>query len=146
VRERLGMLRRGQRIECHLRSRHDVQVSPDAFGELMSSGISVIICCHNSSLRLPETLAHLARQVVPSGLSVEAVVVDNASEDGTGETAYGEWSRLHAPFELSIVKEPKAGLSHARRSGLRRARHSVVIFCDDDNWLGPDYVQNAADL
>jgi hypothetical protein len=32
--------------------------------QLRAPGISIIVCCHNSSARLPETLRHLAAQVV----------------------------------------------------------------------------------
>ena len=30
----------------------------------MSDGVSVVICCHNSAERLPETLRHLAAQEI----------------------------------------------------------------------------------
>ena len=48
----------------------------------MASGISVIICCYNSSLRLDETLKHLINQKT-HGFNWELIVVDNASTDNT---------------------------------------------------------------
>src|SRR5437773_1122426 len=40
----------------------------------VSDGISFIVCCHNSARRLAPTLAHLAAQTIPPGLSWEVVV------------------------------------------------------------------------
>ena len=38
-----------------------------------SLGVSVIVCCHDSAARLPETLAHLARQKVDPGIPWEVL-------------------------------------------------------------------------
>ncbi|MBK6904811.1 MAG: glycosyltransferase [Saprospirales bacterium] len=62
-----------------------------------STGVSVVVCCYNSSARLPATLEHLAHQSLPAGLPVEVIVVDNNSKDRTAETALGEWERLGNP-------------------------------------------------
>lgn len=108
----------------------------------MSPGISVIICCYNSSERLPETIKHLALQQVPEAVKWEVIIVDNASTDGTAAAATAEWAKYklsHVPF--SIVDQPIAGLSHARDMGISNARYDYLLFCDDDNWLCDDYVE-----
>ena len=109
----------------------------------MSLGISVVICCHNSAKRLPETLAHLARQEVASEVPWEVVVVDNASTDDTARVAEALWPD-DAPAPLRVVQEAEPGTGHARRRGIVEARYDIIGFVDDDNWLAPDWVERAA--
>lgn len=108
--------------------------------------LSIIVCCHNSTLRLPETLNHLAAQVVPPATTWEVVLVDNASTDETAEKASAIWDRIGAPAPLRIVAEPIPGLAEARIAGLLSTQSPVVIFCDDDNWLAPNFVAKAAEI
>src|SRR5436305_10300761 len=105
-------------------------------------GISVIICCYNSAKRLPETLAHLARQNSP--IPWEVIVVDNASTDDTARVARECWPSETAP--LRIVDEPKSGLIYARVSGLQASRYEWLSFVDDDNWVAPDWLQLVAEI
>ena len=106
----------------------------------MSAGISIVICCHNSAARLPETLNHLARLSVDAAISWEVVIVDNASTDGTGEAA-----KACCPESirdrLRVVEEPEPGLSYARICGIRTARHGIISFIDDDNWVCKDWLR-----
>lgn len=105
-------------------------------------GLSIALCCHNSTARLSETLAHLARQQVPEEISWEVVLVDNASVDNTSEVALGLWPK-DAPVPLEVVYEPHIGLSHARHRGLLEAKYEFVGFIDDDNRVSPDWVKTA---
>ena len=105
-------------------------------------GVSVVVCCHNSAARLPQTLAHLQAQQVPSGFCWEVIVVDNASTDDTSNVAKTLWGEC-ASAPLLIVKEPKLGLSHARMRGIESARYELVSFVDDDNWLAPNWISVA---
>jgi glycosyltransferase involved in cell wall biosynthesis len=111
----------------------------------MKTGVSVVICCHDSAKRLPETLAHLVAQEVPVGTPWEVIVVDNGSTDGTSEVASRTWaSRVTVP--LRVVKEERPGLSHARRRGFDEARYGIISYVDDDNWLEKTWVRVAAEL
>jgi glycosyltransferase involved in cell wall biosynthesis len=105
----------------------------------MSDGVSVIICCHNSAQRLPETLRYLAAQRVPAGHPWEIVVIDNASTDDTAQTAVRLWPSP-APAPLRVVAESEPGLSHARIRGIREAKYDVISFIDDDNWISADWI------
>jgi glycosyltransferase involved in cell wall biosynthesis len=104
-------------------------------------GVSVVICCYNSSSRLPETLKYLAGQKVPANIAWEVIIVNNASKDDTAEVARAEWDKYGlSKAGLCVVDELTAGLSHARDTGIKAARYEYVIFCDDDNWLEPNYI------
>ncbi|WP_052184219.1 glycosyltransferase [Psychroserpens sp. Hel_I_66] len=105
-------------------------------------GVSVIVCCYNSSLRLPKTLSFLASQSVDLDTQWEIIIVNNNSNDDTGLVARQLWEALHSPTLLSIVDEPIAGLSYAREKGISEAQYDLYLFCDDDNWLRADYIKN----
>ena len=105
----------------------------------MASGISVIICCYNSSLRLDETLKHLINQKT-HGFNWELIVVDNASTDNTEAYARRVLTDVKN-IDFTIVRESESGLSYARKKGYTVAKYEYLLFCDDDNWLADNYLQ-----
>lgn len=111
----------------------------------MTLGISVVVCCHNSAQRLPQTLTHLAAQQVHEGLQWEVIVVDNASMDETSQVALNCWP-ADRPALLRVVCEPRLGLSYARHRGLAEAEYEIVSFIDDDNWVCSNWVQLVAEV
>ncbi|WKN44449.1 glycosyltransferase [Tunicatimonas pelagia] len=104
------------------------------------NGVSVIVCCYNSASRLPQTLKHIAQQKVSNNTSWEVIVVDNASTDNTAGVASQLWQEYGQPTTLKIIYERQAGLSFARHAGFTSAKYEYCLFCDDDNWLGENYV------
>jgi glycosyltransferase involved in cell wall biosynthesis len=109
-------------------------------------GVSVIICCYNSSGRIRETLDALAKQQFTSTVFWEIILVDNASADNTAAVARAIWEDLGSGTRLRIVTEPQPGLGNARMKGISEARYSTLLFCDDDNWLAPQYVQGMYEI
>lgn len=107
--------------------------------------VSVVLCCHNSASRLPETLSHLLKQKVSKDLEWEVILVDNASTDNTSSLARRLWP-LDASAPLRMVYEPQLGLSYARRRGLETSRYELICFVDDDNWLSPNYIQRISEI
>jgi glycosyltransferase involved in cell wall biosynthesis len=107
----------------------------------LHKGISVIICCYNSSKRLMATLLALSRQEFSLSIQWELIIVDNASTDDTAKFADRCWSNLQTGVPLKIIHEPKPGLNYARKRGISEAIHPYLIFCDDDNHLMPGYLQ-----
>jgi glycosyltransferase involved in cell wall biosynthesis len=112
----------------------------------MNEGVSVIICCYNSSTRLSKTLSHLADQQISKSLNSELIIVDNNSTDNTGAEASRIWKNLNPELEFKIVEEKIPGLAAARERGVKESKYKYVIFCDDDNWLAPNYVSLAYSL
>jgi len=111
---------------------------------LNSLEISVIICCHNSSLQLEETITHLQHQQGVEKISWELIVVNNGSTDATKyllDKLYKAWPLQKVPF--IILEEPQLGLSYARHCGISNSSGALVIFCDDDNSLDQHYLINA---
>ncbi|WOO40814.1 glycosyltransferase [Rubellicoccus peritrichatus] len=98
-------------------------------------GLSIIVCCHNSAKRLPETLTHLSHQDITEDW--EVIVIDNASSDNTSEIAETFADRL----PLRVVPEPLPGLSHARHRGFTESSFGVLGFIDDDNHVQADWAR-----
>jgi glycosyltransferase involved in cell wall biosynthesis len=103
---------------------------------------SVVICAYNAAERLPKTLKHLSKLDYDSA-NWELIVVDNCSTDGSGDIVQTLWASFSSPVVISIVSEPKPGLSHARWAGVNAAQGEFIVFCDDDNWLNSDYLRVA---
>jgi glycosyltransferase involved in cell wall biosynthesis len=101
--------------------------------------VTVVICCHNSATRLPDTLRHLAEQRVGAELVWDVLVVDNASTDETAVFTE-RFASAHPHVRIRVTRESRAGLIYARLRGIEEASGEVLLFADDDNWLAPDYV------
>ena len=84
----------------------------------LNKGISIIVCCHNSEDRLPNTLESLSKQHLDSNHPVEIIIVDNNSSDNTGLIAQKLWNDFGTPYPLIVIEEKKPGLSNARRAGV----------------------------
>lgn len=107
-------------------------------------GISVVICCFNSAWIIDRCLLALQQQLIKEDLDWEIVLIDNNCTDNTVEVAENTMKGSAIPFK--IIKESKAGLAYARRTGINNVKFSCVIFCDDDNLLCPEYVQTMYDI
>lgn len=101
--------------------------------------VSVIIATRNRASLLAETLGHVARQEV-GGLTWEAIVVDNGSNDRTAHVL--EAARASLP--LVALNEPRAGKNRAMNRALEAARGRLLIFSDDDVIPGPGWVREMA--
>ncbi|MBD0283836.1 MAG: glycosyltransferase family 2 protein, partial [Flavisolibacter sp.] len=111
-----------------------------------NKGVSVIICCYNSAERLPETLRHISKQKYLDNTSWELIIVNNNSTDNTAEVAERCWLEYGSTTVLKLINEPSPGLTNARIAGIKNSSYEYIIFCDDDNWLGPSYLYNVIKL
>jgi len=109
-------------------------------------GFSIVVCCYNSELRLPETLRYLA-SLDRTGIILEILIINNASKDSTSEVAKLEWSKYDVPdVSFKVVDEPIPGLTAARIKGINESTHDYLLFCDDDNWLDEKYIKSSFEL
>lgn len=102
------------------------------------SGVSLIICVFNGAGRIAETLDHICNQVTNGHFAWEVVVVDDASTDGTAEIIRKNWKSV---VPLKIVREDHRGMAYARFRGIREASFEYLSFIDDDNHIGPGWVE-----
>lgn len=104
--------------------------------------LSVIICCYNSAKTIETALKALSDQERIKG-DWEIILVDNNSTDNTGDLAKLFWKNQHTQIPLKIVLQKTPGLSHARHKGIQESKGEFILFCDDDNYLSKEYVNNA---
>lgn len=110
-----------------------------------NKGISIILCTFNGKARLAKTLEHLANQ--KHSCSLEIVLVDNASTDGTKEYADSWWARNGiTSINYKSFLQPIPGKSYAQELGYEQANYEYLLICDDDNWLVANYAQDAYDI
>jgi len=76
--------------------------------------------------------------VVPSGWSVEVLVIDNGSTDETYGVTQAAQKRNPC---LRTVIEPTPGLGYARNRGLREACGEIILFTDDDLCVPPTWIR-----
>lgn len=109
-------------------------------------GVTIILCCYNSEGRVRPVLEHLAKLKKSQETGLELILVDNNSSDDTQGVAREEWGRQGTPFILNIVFEPKSGLIHARKAGVKNAKYDYILFVDDDNLLDANYLEAGIDI
>lgn len=86
--------------------------------------VSVVIPCLNEEGNI-ERCVHDARAALETaGLTGEVLVVDNASEDRSGELAAAAGAR--------VVYEPRRGYGSAYRAGFAAARGAYIVMADAD--------------
>lgn len=91
--------------------------------------VSVVIPAYNGEAFVGRAIRSVLSQTHPE---VEAVVVDDGSQDGTADVVRG----LAAEDErVRLVQKRNAGLAAARNTGIENARGAFVNFLDADDWL-----------
>jgi len=93
--------------------------------------LSIIIVSWNSKEELMNCLKSLA-QLAEISLEFEAIVVDNASEDGTVESIMGFMSD-HRNITLRVIPNSRnVGLSKATDQAYREATGEWILLCNPD--------------
>lgn len=96
--------------------------------------VSVIIPTRDRLALLKEAVDSVMAQTLPS---FEALVIDDASSDGTGEWLAGQ---SHQPV-TAIVSKEQIGRALACNRGLEQAHGELVLFLDDDDRLRPSALE-----
>jgi glycosyltransferase involved in cell wall biosynthesis len=97
--------------------------------------VSVIVATWNGEEFLRPALESLFAQDYEP---IEAILVDDGSEDGT--------PRIAASFpELRYIRQENRGLAAAHNTGISAAHGEFIAFLDDDDVLPPDKVSRQAE-
>jgi glycosyltransferase involved in cell wall biosynthesis len=105
--------------------------------------VSVIICSFNGSKTIEQTLDSIKNQ--DNTLSVEIIFVNNNSTDNTEELAI-KWKEENKTSNILLFNEPNPGKVHALTKAILISRGEIIVICDDDNFLKPDYLGKAYQL
>ena len=104
--------------------------------------VSLLIATHDRRASLERCLEAVGRAQVPG--SLEVIVIDNGSRDGT-ERFLDEYAH-RAPFTVLSLGEARPGKSRALNAGLARATGDLITFIDDDVYLTPDYFARLVEI
>jgi glycosyltransferase involved in cell wall biosynthesis len=108
----------------------------------MSVAVSVLLSAHNPHQgRLRRTLDGLLAQTLSTN-DWELVVVDNASTPALDGQKLG----LERHGRARLVREERLGLIYGRIAGIEASRGPIVVFCDDDIVLAPDYLTRVIEI
>ncbi len=105
--------------------------------------ITVVIPSHNPGARLRRCLDALAAQTTQD---FQILIVDSRGTDNSIAEGLSHWISKQLPVPAKMVREEKPGAQAARIRGAREAATPLLVFCDDDNLLAPDYLETARDL
>ena len=106
----------------------------------MTPDVSVVVATRNRARRLEALLRALGAQ---EGVTLEAIVVDDASTDSTPALL----ARPAGGLELrSLRRTTQGGPGTARNAGWRQARASLVAFTDDDCVPAPGWLAALVDV
>jgi GT2 family glycosyltransferase len=127
---RLPGLREVLMCEAPLRRLRERLTLAETAGRGLSS--SVVICTRDRPDALAMCLASVMSQLGPVD---EVIVVDNAPSSERARAIVARHQRAR------YVLEPRPGLDVARNAGIRGSDADVVVFCDDDVEVHPDWLQ-----
>jgi GT2 family glycosyltransferase len=102
------------------------RLSPDVM-------VSVIVPTCDRPEDLRRCLASLVAQRSPR--PIEIIVVDNRPGKGPARTIAAEFP------SVSLVDEPRGGLSYARNAGFAAARGAILVATDDDVVAPPGWIE-----
>ncbi|HKI61603.1 MAG TPA: glycosyltransferase family 2 protein [Mariprofundaceae bacterium] len=103
-----------------------------------SPDLSVVIACYNEACHIKQSLPKLAQVLEKTGLTVEFIVIDDCSRDGT-PAILDELLADLKPSRLT-VHTTNVGRGGTVAEGFRQARGKVVGYLDIDLEVDPWYI------
>ena len=97
--------------------------------------VSLVIPCYNAEEYIERAIASVYAEEYPS---VELIVVDDGSTDGSAEIV--EQMITDEPH-VRLIRQPNAGVSAARNRAIEMAQGEWVALLDGDDLWDPDYLK-----
>jgi glycosyltransferase involved in cell wall biosynthesis len=94
--------------------------------------LSVIVPVYNTEKYLRECIDSILAQTFTD---FELILVDDGSTDGSGVIC-DEYAGKDP--RIQVIHQPNAGVTNARKSGVRRACGMYFSFIDSDDWIHPE--------
>lgn len=103
--------------------------------------ISVIVATYNRADKLPTLLDSFLCAQDSLSVAPQLIIVDNNSNDNTQKIVVSYKDKIE---NLTLLYEPKQGLSNARNCGIASAEHDILAFTDDDCQISAEWMQGIA--
>jgi succinoglycan biosynthesis protein ExoM len=101
----------------------------------MTPDIDIAICTFQRP-HIVDTIESVGRITPPDGLSIRIIVVDNDD----APSAKDRVNSCKAPFDITYVHAPGRNISIARNACLEAATAPIIVFIDDDELVGIDWL------
>lgn len=102
--------------------------------------VSLLVATRNRLASLRRCVAAVADLQVPAGSSLELIVVDNVSRDGTAQWLASLPAGLAPRVRLLALADARPGKSRALNLGLAHATGEALAFIDDDVEVDPGWL------
>lgn len=99
--------------------------------------VSVVVPCRNEAPHIAAFCASVAAQRLPAGWSLEAVLADGQSDDGT-RALLDDLAR--ADPRWSVIDNPRRIVSTGLNAAIARSRGSVIVRMDVHTRYAADYI------
>lgn len=93
--------------------------------------LTVIIATRDRASSLERLLQSLESSIAPAGVEVEVIVIDNQSQDDTGQLL-ARAAAAERQFPLRVLHQGPPGKAGALNRGLASAAGDVLLILDDD--------------
>ena len=113
--------------------RHAADPARRASDALFVPPVSVVVPAYNEEVGIEAAVRALATADYPE---VEVIVVDDGSTDGTAAIVAG----LELP-NVRLVRQANAGKAGALNTGIRLARHDIIVTVDGDTVFEPQTIR-----
>ena len=103
---------------------------------------SIIVCAYNEEKYLENCLNSLRNQIIGTGCT-ELIIIDNESEDCTGDIGKIFVDENKAYFSCKYIKiDNHVELSKSRNVGIKESVGDIVIFIDADAYVKSEWLKN----
>ncbi len=99
----------------------------------MKEKISIIVPVYNARATLNRCVDSLRGQTHEN---IEILLVNDGSKDDSLAICQ---SLAREDERIRVIDKPNGGVSSARNAGLEEATGEIVMFCDSDDWVEPDW-------
>lgn len=110
----------------------------------MAEDVEAVITSYNQGRMIREAVDSLCGQTMPPA---RIIIVDDGSTD---EESIGILKDIEADAKISVpvtvLRQPKGGVSAARNTGIRSAKTTMVLVLDGDDRLKPTYIEQVSTL
>jgi len=102
--------------------------------------LTVLICTHNRSDLLMQSIDSLNNAILPNNCTVSIIVVANACSDDTTNKLVNYQSNSSGKLPLYFSEEPRAGKSYALNHGIKMIEDGFIAFIDDDQRVNKKFL------
>ncbi|WP_413189802.1 glycosyltransferase family 2 protein [Psychrobacter sp. AT9] len=110
--------------------------------EDFKEGVSIIVPCTRPNEYLGKLLDSIYNQQGLNQDFIEVILVFNGYNEFIIEKFTDKLEKLKTKHQVRLLYNSVGSASKARNIGLEASTRSFICFCDDDDWIGVNYINN----